>query len=190
MKHNNRKLKIVLATVALALIASVIVVFVRFRSAVEQGKIPIPPMAAKTVMSLANVHQTATKDGAVQWELKADSAELEAETGFMVLTNPEVRFFIEDGTKVRLTAKRGVLDTKKNDIEVTGNVRVKNSRYTLLTEMLAYKHDTRILQADKPVRIISRAIELKAATMTYDLNANRASFKGAVEGNLNEMSPL
>lgn len=188
MRHKS--LKFILVGFVAIPIAAVIVIFTQFHRKLEQTKPPVSPVAEKTLMSLDKVRQTATKDGAVQWELDARTAELEAETGLMVLNGLSVRFFLEDGSQVFLTARRGVLDTQKRDIEVTGNVKVENDRYTLLTEMLSYRHETRTLLSDKPVRIVGRSIELRAATMTYELDANRASFEGNVDGNIDEALSL
>ncbi len=187
MATRIRKLKLALLLAVGISVIAVIAVFYQFRKNSAGPTIPVPPKAAtKAIMALSQVHQTATKDGTVQWELDAAAAELETGTGRMVLEAPKVIFFLDDGTKVNLTAREGILYTRNNNIEMRGNVRVKNDRYTLITDVLAYEHDHRLLQADAPVQIIGKDIELKAATMRYDLNTNQARFQGQVEGVLFE----
>jgi LPS export ABC transporter protein LptC len=148
--------------------------------------IPLPTSSAKALMALSKVHQTATKDGAVQWELDAKSAELEADTGRMVLESPKVEFYLEDGGKVYLTARKGILFTRNNNIQVEGNVRVVNDRYTLKTETLAYEHAERRLVSNRPVQITGRTFDLSSATLTYDLNTNQAQLEGNVKGVVHE----
>lgn len=148
--------------------------------------IPLPTSSTKALMALSKVHQTATKDGAVQWELDAESAELEAKTGRMVLKFPKVKFYLDDGGKVYLTARRGILFTRNNNIQVRGNVRVVNDRYTLVAETLDYEHARRRLCTDRPVTITGQAFDLSSACMTYDLNTNRAQLDGDVEGIVHE----
>jgi LPS export ABC transporter protein LptC len=168
-------------------IIAVIWIFYQFRQDRAAARIPLPSKAAtQAIMALSQVHQTATKDGTVQWELDATTAELETGTGKMVLKSPKVIFFLDDGTQVNLTAKEGTLHTSSNNIEVRGNVLVRNDRYILTTQVLAYEHDQRVLHADVPVQIVGQDLELKAATMHYDLNANQTRFKGPVEGILFE----
>ena len=187
----TQKLKLALLLAVGVSVIAVIGVFYQFRQNPAGTKIPLPPQAAsKAIMALSQVHQTATKDGAVQWELDATAAELETGTGKMVLQSPKVVFFIDDGTRVNLTAREGILYTRNNNIVVRGNVKVSNSRYTLITDVLAYEHDNRLLQADAPVHIIGKDIELKAATMRYDLNTNQARFHGQVEGTLFENTAI
>jgi LPS export ABC transporter protein LptC len=189
MTDVKRKLKVTLTLLVVLGFAAAAAGFFHLRRQ-DDDTAPLPKMAAKAVMYLAGVHQTATRDGAVQWELNAGSAELEAESGRMILKAPEVEFILENGCRVRLTADTGVLNTKTNDIEVRGNVCVKDSRYTLTTEMLAYEHEKRVLYSTSPVHIAARAVTLNAASMRYDLNTSQALFSGMVKGRLNDGLPL
>jgi LPS export ABC transporter protein LptC len=187
MVYRTKKIKWAL-TAALGLsIIAVVWIFCQFRQGQSSLQIPLSPeQATKAIMALSRVHQTATKDGIVQWELDADTARLEADTGKMVLQSPQVDFFLDDGTRVHLTAQEGVLYTRNNNMEVRGNVQLHNDRYSLKTEVLAYEHDHRVMRTDAPVHITGQAIELKAATMHYDLKTNQALFSGPVEGLLYE----
>lgn len=169
-------------TAGLSIIA-VAWMFYQFRQSQSAMQVPLPTDAAtKAIMALSRVHQTATKDGTIQWQLDASTAELEADTGRMVLQAPQVDFFLDDGTQVHLTARQGILYTRENNIKVSGNVQVRNDRYTMVTEVLAYEHDQRVLHADVPVLIKGQTIELKAARMRYDLKTNQTQFTGQVEG--------
>jgi LPS export ABC transporter protein LptC len=148
--------------------------------------IPLPASSTKALIALSKVHQIATKDGVVQWELDAESAELEAKTGRMVLISPKVQFFLDDGGNVTLTAQQGILFTDNNNINVRGNVKVVNDRYTLVAETLDYDHAQRRLYTDKPVTITGRAFDLSSAGLTYDLNTNQAQLDGDVKGIVHE----
>jgi LPS export ABC transporter protein LptC len=182
----TNKIKFVLgALVALCLIA-IAWTFYQQRQDSSTASIPIPTSSAKALIALSKVHQTATKDGAVQWELDAESAELEAKTGRMVLKSPKVEFYLDDGGKVYLTARRGILFTRNNNIKVRGNVRVVNDRYTLVAETLIYEHAKRRLFTNKPVTITGQAFDLSSAGMTYDLDTNRAQLDGDVKGIVHE----
>jgi LPS export ABC transporter protein LptC len=142
--------------------------------------------SSKAVMALSKVRQTATKDGVVQWKLEAVSAEMEADTGRMVLKSPEVNFFLEDGGQVHLTARKGILYTRDNNMEVQGNVHLRSDRYTLVTEALTYDNERHLITTTKEVQISGKTIQLHAAAMTYDLKVNQARFAGPVKGILHE----
>jgi len=191
MAGRSQKIKWTIATIVALAVIAVGWAFYQYRQTRSSLKIPLPPeTATQAIMALSRVHQTATKDGHTQWELDAEAAELEAGTGKMVLQAPKVNFFLEDGTKISLTAREGVLHTKTNDMEVHGKVRIHNDRYTLTTETLTYEHDQRVLQAESAVKITGAAMDLKAAAMRYDLTTNQTEFDGRVEGILYENPAL
>lgn len=190
MPKTKTRLTMGITLLVLLTLTAVALVFIRQRAQSGDGTVDLPKMAAKAVMHLAGVRQTATKDGAVQWELKAASAELEAGSKRMILKSPEVDFFLENGDKVRITANKGVLNTKTKNINVKGNVRVKDSRYTLTTKTLSYEHEARTMHSATPVRIEGRTMSLDAATMWYYLDTQQAMFSGKVQGRLYEELPL
>ena len=161
-----------------------VVFWIFFRSELNENKLslPMPKAAVKSLMALSKVRQTATKDGIVQWKLESATAELEAETGKMILQSPQIFFFLEDGSRIHMTATKGILYTKDNNMEVRGNVHLQNDRYILKTEQLAYHHAARIITTKTPVLIRGEIIELKAASMIYDLNTDQVEFNGPVKG--------
>ncbi|MCP4746154.1 MAG: LPS export ABC transporter periplasmic protein LptC [Desulfobacteraceae bacterium] len=161
-------------------------IFFHYRENLKRKRIPIPMETVKSLMYLSDVHQTATKDGKVQWELDANTAELEAGSGKMILKKPVVKFFLDDGDHVDLTAKEGILFTKSNDIQVQGNVQMQNSRYKFTTQRLIYRHKSRILNSDKPIRIIGPVGKLSASNMVYRLDSNTIQFDGNVNGSIHE----
>ncbi len=186
MKTRKKFKLALLGFLALTLIIAGVVLFQKQRSSQTGITVPVPPSAAKALLALTGVRQTATKNGVLQWELDAETAELESRSGRMVLKAPQVDFFMEDGTRIHLTAEQGVLDTNSNDMQVQGNVRVSEDRYTMVAERLDYNHAARILSSDKPVHIFGRSADLTAERMTYDLNTSQARFEGSVRGILDE----
>jgi LPS export ABC transporter protein LptC len=190
MSQRKMKLKLILAGAIVISFVAVAVIFFQFRRSTDKLTVPLPDNAVKSLMFLEKVHQTASKEGRVQWDLNADSAELEVGSRQMVLQSPKVRFYLEDGSQVDLTARKGILYTQSNDIIVQGNVEMKSDRYKLLTDELAYQHSRRTLQSKQPVQIIGQHINLRAESMVYELDSNRALFSGNVNGNINENFPI
>jgi LPS export ABC transporter protein LptC len=182
----DRKHLIKYLLVGLLLIIAAVVALRWFHSRRQPGQpLPVPAeKATDALMTLMGIHQTATKEGKVQWELDADSAQMESANGRMILTGPKVNFILQDGGKVHLTAREGVLHTRSNDMAAKGHVRLRNDQYELETESLKYQHKERLLSCQTPVRIIGPAFDLRADRMTYNLEENRAYFDGRVEGNL------
>ena len=91
-------------------------------------------------------------------------------------------FFLDDGTRVQMTADSGRLKTDSNDLEVTGNVILTNAGYRLTTERLVYGHRTRKISAPEAVAVTGRSMTLTADSATFDLESRRLRFEGSVYG--------
>ena len=190
MRNARKKLTLGITLTVVITLAAVAAIYMKRPFPTGDTPTEPPQMAEQSVMYLSGVRQTATKDGAVQWEMEAESAELEAASGRMTLRAPRVAFYLEDGERVYLTADEGVLYTKNNDIEARGNVHIRESRYTFTTETLTYQHDTRVLHSESGVRIESARMTLNAQTLWYNLNSRQALFSGDVQGKIYEAFPL
>ena len=186
----GKKISLILIFAVLAMLLAVALMFFLSRQH-KGGKMAVKLLPdAKTLMSLSNVHQTATKNGRIQWELQAVAARLLSDGKAMELDKPRVGFFTEDGTKVSLEADMGRLNLETNDITVEGHVSISNSRYRLATEHAAYQHQQRLIVCGQPVKIIGPGIRLGALTMRYDLKANKTFFEGRVEGVLSDIPAM
>ena len=104
----------------------------------------------------------------------------------MILKDLKVVFFLKDNSEINLKADQGVLKIDSNDIEVSGNVVLKNQEYNLVTEKLAYAHDQRLLHSNTPATIFSRSTQLTADSMALDLNAKKLTLEGRVETIINQ----
>jgi len=161
---------------------SLISVFVSYQSVLEEPKKLIKSLPEGASIVLNKIHHIAKRDGKKELELKALSANYVASKEKLVLQDLETTFYLENGKTAYLTSDRGVLDTKSNDIEVTGNVVLKNENYELFTEKLIYSHEKRILKSVMPVKIVGESSTLTAESMIYDLNTNKLQFEGKVSG--------
>jgi LPS export ABC transporter protein LptC len=102
----------------------------------------------------------------------------------MILKDLMVTFFLDDKSEIILAADKGILNTDSNDIEVSGNVVLKNKEYTLLTERLNYAHNKRVLYSTTPVTISGPSARLAADTISFDLNTKKVTLEGSVETTL------
>lgn len=84
-----------------------------------------------------------------------------------------------------MTADKGLLDLKTNNIRVSDHVTVENHRYLLTTETLKYNHDSHIISTQSGVNIVGPAIELTADTLKVDLTAGKFECQGHVKGTIN-----
>ena len=182
----QKRLKLLLLLFILVTIGIIIAIFFYYRPTSPLQESPEIASEEGTHMAIGRVHQTATRDGFKEWNLDAASVKyMEAEKKAL-FKDISVTFFIRDGTRVYLTAEKGILQTESKDIEVTGNVVVKNEKYRMETETLQYQHEKRLLFTKVPVKIIGKDFDLSSDSLSVDLNQQRAWFKGQVKGTINE----
>jgi LPS export ABC transporter protein LptC len=190
MRPLQARLSLLLTAIVVVTIAAVALRFHRERQERE------PPPAAEDAtppgasMALANIRQTAVKDGIKEWHLEAVGATLLEAEHKMMLDRPQVVFYLKSGDQVTLTARKGVLDTETDDIQVSGRVVVRDRDYTLTGEAFAYTHDQHRLISQAPVEIRSERIHLTARQMTVDLKTHRTELAGQVKGILNDAVSL
>lgn len=101
-----------------------------------------------------------------------------------------ITFYLKNKTQVYLTANKGILKIDSNDMEILGNVVVKNLTYRLKTENLFYRHNQRIIFSKVPVKVSGAAFNLIADSMSLNLNTNKTMFEGKVQGTLREIIRL
>jgi len=181
-KQNIGKLKFFLISIIIILLGIIIAVFSRYRNVLDETAGLKSAMQSAAKMSLGKVHHTATRDGVIEWSLDASSARLLDEKKQLLLDDLSVVFYMKDGGKVYITAEKGFLYTDSNDIEVTGNVVVKNDNYVLKAEKLNYEHTRRILFSNVFVEISSDSEKLTADSIFFDLNTKKTMLEGNIKG--------
>lgn len=181
-----KKLKFVLLATIIIAIGTVIAIYIQFRSdanVVEQVTESDEPDA---MLSVNKIQQTATRDGKKEWNLEASSGHYLDKKRQLLLKDVKVTFFLKDESEVILIADQGTLHTDTSNMEVSGNVVLKNNEYRLLTEHLSYVHDQRVLYSKAPVRISGASAELTAESLSFDLDAKRLTLEGGVATTIDE----
>jgi LPS export ABC transporter protein LptC len=187
---NPKTIKILLAVTILVTLGGVIWIYIGFR---QDSKIPesVPEsLEPGASLSIGKIQQTATRKGKKEWSLEANSAHYIDKTNQMVLKDLTVIFFLKDNSEVTLAADEGILETRSNDITVSGNVVVDNKEYKLLTEKLNYAHKQRVLYSSAPVTITGASTQLVADSLSYDLNSKKITMEGSVEAIISKNSKL
>lgn len=184
VKNKNQKtIKIFLISVVVTILIAVTWIFISYRHPSDKSDKPVSLTQDKASVSIAKVHQTSTRNGIKEWTLDADSARYVNEDKRAIFQDISLTFFLKNKTEVRLTADEGVLKTDSNDIELSGNVILKNENYRLKTENLCYDHLTRVFSSTVPVKITGTGFDLAADSASFDLDTNKTVFKGSVNGN-------
>jgi LPS export ABC transporter protein LptC len=182
----QKKLKFFLISLIFLTFGVIIIVFLQYRHVLEKNDTLVSIVQSKANISIGKAHQTATRNGRKEWSLDAASADYMAKNNQAIFKDLSVTFYLKDETKVYITANQGILKTDSNDMEIFGNVVVKNNDYKLRCENLYYKHGERIIFSKVPVNITGDSFELVADSMSLNLNTNKALFEGSVKGTFSE----
>ncbi|QTA86446.1 Lipopolysaccharide export system protein [Desulfonema magnum] len=178
------KFKLFLAVLILVVLGGTAAIFVGYRGIMNKSDTFVSGIRDSANISIGNVHQTSTRNGVKEWILEAVSVRYLNEKKQAVFDNLAVTFFLKSENKVHLTGNKGILKTDSNDIEVTGNVVIKDKDCELQTEKLYYKHHQRTLSSQAPVKVTGSAFNLSADSMVFDLKTNKTVFEGNVKGTL------
>ncbi|MBW1758918.1 MAG: LPS export ABC transporter periplasmic protein LptC [Deltaproteobacteria bacterium] len=191
-KNNSQsqRLKIFLLFVIIIVTGVVISVFAGRRIISNKQEALTSPIQNKAKISISKFHQTATKNGVTQWNLDAESAQL-IESGKKVkFKAPSVTFFLKDNKTVHLTANYGILEVDSSDMEITGNILVKNESYLLKTEKLYYSHNKRMIYSNLSVTISGDSLTFTAKSIFLNFDTNKTRLEGDVKGIFSEAFQL
>ena len=186
----QKKLKFFLISLILLTFGVILITFLQYRRVLERTDTPVFIGQNKANISIGKAHQTATRNGRMEWSLDAASADYIDKNSQAIFKDLSVTFYLKDETRVYITANQGILKTDSNNMEIYGNVVVRNKDYQLRCENLHYNHDQRIIISKVPVNITGNSFELVADSMSLNLNTNTALFEGKVKGTFSEQFTL
>ena len=186
----QKKLKFFLISLIFLTFGVILLVFLQYRHVLLKNDSPFSLGQSTANISIGKAHQTATRNGIKEWSLDAASADYMDKNKKAVFKDLSITFYLKDNTMVYITANQGILKTDSNDMEIYGNVVVKNKDYKLKCENLYYKHDKRIIFSKTPVNLTGDSFELVADSMSLDLNTDKALFEGKVKGIFSEQFTL
>ncbi len=189
-KFNNKKIKIALITLITFTITAIFAVVVGYRYFSKKPVKALPIVLDGTSISMEKISQISTKNGIVDWSLEARSAIYSEDKKEAYFDDLAVTFFTKDNQKIYLSAEKGLLKTESGNIEIKGNVTIKNNDYMLKTGTISYDNKKRIILSKAPVELSGKSSNLVANSMAINLNTNKALLFGKVEGIFGDNLPL
>ena len=178
----SNRINIFIITLIILLIVSIVVIFIRHREAQKNSLSPPRPETTEATLTIKNFHHEATENGEKKWTLEASSASLFVPQNMAQLTDISVIFSTKKGEPLSIRAYKGVLNTKTNDMTVTGNIIAEMPPYSLTTESLNYEHGSRMVHVNAPVEIIGQSMTLKAGALMYNIETGVLTCENHVEG--------
>ncbi len=173
-------------------LAAIVIIagFISYQKTTPIHEAAIKPGVKEATISFTGVRHAAYEKGIKQWFLNADKVDFINEEGEAVFNQLSVLFYRSKGETISITAQKGIWKTNSNDLEVLGNVVIKNKEYELLTEKMRYDHGARKFETKTPVKIHGNSVNLSAKRMIYNLTTNRIQLFEQVEGTIGKNTDL
>ena len=185
-----KKLKFLLLVVIVLTVGFTVVAYYKYRRIADNPAELLSSIPGNANLTIGEIQQTATRDGIKEWMLHAASAQYVESNKQAMLEELSITFFLKDQQKVFMTAAHGILYSDSKNMEVAGDVVVKNANSRLITEQLLYDHRNRLLLTKTPVEIIGESYKILADRMSMDLNTNSTILEGKVKGTFSETFSL
>ncbi len=183
-----KRIKIILIIFSLLTTGIIAGIFIKNRILSKSPEKLLSLIQENISLSIGKVHHVSVRNGVKEWILDAKSAHVVDVSKQLMLEDISMVYFLQDGSKVNLTADRGILKTETNDIEAVGNVVLKYSNYSLETDKMNYDRDSHVLFSSGQIKITGKKVNLTADSMKYDLITNQTWFHSNVEVMLHENS--
>ena len=150
----------------------------------------LPAVIAKATsddanISLNNFDYCDVREGNARWILRAAGARYFDGKQETVLSEVNAVFYLRDGGKIELQGDEGILHNDSNNMEVSGNVRVRyGDDYTLVTDRLLYNRDDEVIYTSAPVFLEGQGITLKGQGMRFEIATRTVSIMKNIETTL------
>ncbi len=186
MNSHTKMIKFLLIGIIAVIIGIIGLVYIHHHLKADNGELILSTIQKKADISMGTVHQTAVKDGIIQWSLDAESANFMATEKKALFQKVSAIFFLKENNKINLSAQKGILETNTNNIEVTGNVVATNKKYQIKTEKLQYKHNERIIHTNELVTITGGSVNFSADSFFFNIDTGQTILEGNVEGTFSD----
>ena len=172
-----KRIKGILLTIGVLILACILALFVLRRQNDSPAQPDISSEERTSTISLTGIVHTEIRNGTKKLQLEAQNAILHRDENISKLYDLTATFYNEKGEPVYLAAESGILmgdiEGDSFDLEVNGNVVLKNEQYEMRTETLTYNDEKREFETQSPVVIVVSGITNRADWMTYNLDSGK-----------------
>jgi LPS export ABC transporter protein LptC len=179
---NTRRIRQVLAVaiVAASVAMVAVIVFRQFRSARPEAV--SKSTSPEIDMSLARLNFSEMRGDEKLWDLVAERADYDKQTGVARLTGVKAEIFGGKVGGMVITSETGSYLETQHLVKMQKKVHaVTKKGMDLTTEQLEYRTEPGLIRADRPVKVVDGRLSLTAQKMEMSLNDEKVSFKGTVD---------
>lgn len=179
---NTRRIRQILAVAIVAASVALVaaIAFRQFRSA--QPETVSRPHSPEIDMSLAKLDFSEMRGNEKLWNLVAERADYDKETGAAKLTGVKAEIFGGKAGGMVISSESGNYFESQHLVRMQKNVHaVTKKGMTFVSEQVEYRTEPGLIMADSPVKVVDGRLTLTANKMEMSLNDEQVRFKGAVD---------
>lgn len=136
---------------------------------------------------IRDFHRVKVDNGRKVWEVSAKEARYHEDEEMVVVTEPMVSFFLEDGRVVALRGNEGKVYLGGRDlqlVELVGEIEVELGDYAVRAEYASYDRRTDVVIAPGKVEISGDTFDMRGQQMEVTVGSQRLILSGGVETTL------
>lgn len=182
-RDRTRLLKGFLLVIGILILGGIVVMFYIHRQQVAPYRSDTAAEKKDATITMEGIHHTEIRNGVKDGELEAESGDYNLDEKKAYLSMLQATYIDENGENVFLSAESGTWDEDSNDLEVSGNVVLKNNQCVIQTERMIFNDNEQIFDTDSPVVVCCSSLcQESDEGMTYSLDTGITIMKGNVEG--------
>jgi LPS export ABC transporter protein LptC len=140
---------------------------------------------------IRDFHRVKVDNGRKVWEVAAKEAQYHEDDEMVVVKEPMVSFFLEDGRVVALRGKEGKVYLGGRDlqlVELAGEIDVQLGDYALKADYASYDRSRDVISSPGEVDISGDTFDLRGQQMEVAVGSQRLKLSGGVETTLHPHS--
>lgn len=125
---------------------------------------------------IQNFHRMKVDKGRKVWEVAAREARYHGDENTVVVTEPSVAFFLEDGRSIALTGREGRvrLDGHELDhVDLEGDIQMQFGDYSVRTDSARYDRKDDTIVAPGHVAVTGQEMDLQGDQLELDLSTQQ-----------------
>lgn len=125
---------------------------------------------------LQNFHRMKVDKGRKIWEVSAQEARYHADENTVIVTEPSVAFYFEDGRSIAMSGHEGRvrLDGHELDhVDLTGEIRMQFGDYSIQTDSARYDRKEDRIVAPGHVAVTGRELDVQGEQLELELSTQR-----------------
>lgn len=179
---SNRQIRQILAVVIVAASVAILGTIVVKNFTSETPELPASKKSPEVDMSMSKLRFSEMRDDSKQWELVAEKADYDKDSGKVKLSGLRLETFENKTGGVIVTSRYGNYLESERLVKMQEKVHAVTRKGMVFdTEYVEYRAASGVIKTDRPVRVADGRLTLRATGMELSLNDEKVSFLSQID---------